>query len=136
MSGNRPTGRHTRSVLVVEDDAERRDVTIEVLKAFGYEVYEAGNGPEALTVLDRDIPIDIVFTDVVMPKGIDGVALAREARRRRPGVRVLLTSGYARELLLSGQALDENLEFISKPYHMSELADRLRAIMPARRLDQ
>jgi signal transduction histidine kinase/CheY-like chemotaxis protein len=134
MSGNRPTERKTPSVLVVEDDAELLDITIEMLKAFGYEVHTASNAPEALNVLDQDVPIDVLFTDIVMPKGMDGVALAREVRRRHPGIRVLLTSGYARDVLRNHRP-DTDMEFISKPYRMPELADRLRTMMQDRLRD-
>jgi len=75
-------------VLVVDDDGDLRDRTAALLKASGYLVWAARDGEEALGILDREETIDLLFTDIAMP-GIDGYSLAREARRRRPKVRVL-----------------------------------------------
>src|SRR5207245_5034454 len=111
------------TVLVVEDDADVLEITVETLHRLGYKVYSAGNAPDALTILQRDAPIDILFTDVVMPRGMNGVELAREARRLRPTLRVLLASGYARDVLRSSGALGEETAFIAKPYQLPELAN-------------
>jgi PAS domain S-box-containing protein len=117
-------------VLVVEDDPEVLDVAVEMLRGFGYEVLTAPDGPSALAVLRRDAEIDVLFTDIVMPRGMNGVELAREARRLRPNVRVLLTSGYPASVLAAdhGTSDDGEFAFLSKPYHRAELADKLRAL--------
>ena len=117
-------------VLVVEDDPEVLDVTVEMLRGFGYEVLTAPDGPSALQVLRRDPEIDVLFTDIVMPRGMNGVELAREARRLRPNVRVLLASGYPASVLSAGHGAGDDGEFafLSKPYRRAELADKLRAL--------
>src|SRR5205085_6885874 len=121
-----PLGR----ILVVEDDPEVLDVTVEMLRGFGYEVLTAPDGPSALAVLRRDADIDIVFTDIVMPRGMNGVELAREARRLRPDLRVLLASGYPAAVLAADHSAGDDGEFafLSKPYRRAELADKLRAL--------
>ena len=117
-------------ILVVEDDPEVLDVTVEMLRGFGYEVLTAPDGPSALAVLRRDAEIDVLFTDIVMPRGMNGVELAREARRLRPNVRVLLASGYPAAVLAAdhGASDDGEFAFLGKPYRRAELADKLRAL--------
>jgi CheY-like chemotaxis protein len=123
-----PAGR----VLVVEDDPEVLEVTVESLRHIGYEVLTAADGPSALAVLGRDDPIDILFSDVAMPRGMNGVELARAALRLRPGLRVLLASGYPIAALTATQDAPPGGEFpfLSKPYRGSELAAALRALHP------
>jgi signal transduction histidine kinase/CheY-like chemotaxis protein len=112
------------AVLVTEDDPDVLTIAAETLRLLGYEVHTASNAAEALAILKRGTPIDILFTDIVMPNGMNGIDLAREARRLRPGIRVLLASGYSRER----SNADEDMAFIAKPYHMPELARHLEAI--------
>ena len=111
-------------VLVTEDDADVLTIAAETLRLLGYEVHTATNAAEALAILNQGIPIDILFTDIVMPNGMNGIALAREARRLRPEIRVLLTSGYSRDRTEAG----EDMDFIAKPYQMPELARHLESI--------
>src|SRR5207237_2661186 len=92
-------------VLVVEDDPEVLDVTVETLRRMGYEVLTAGDGPAALAVLRREAEIDILFSDIVMPRGMNGVELARTALRLRPRLRVLLASGYPVSALSATQGI-------------------------------
>jgi PAS domain S-box-containing protein len=117
-------------VLVVEDDPEVLDVAVEMLRGFGYEVLTAPDGPSALAVLRRDAEVDVLFTDIVMPRGMNGVELAREARRLRPNVRVLLASGYPAAVVAAdhGAGDDGEFAFLGKPYRRAELADKLRAL--------
>ncbi len=119
-------------VLVVEDDPEVLDVTVETLRRMGYEVLTAGDGPAALAVLRREAEIDILFSDIVMPRGMNGVELARTALRLRPQLRVLLASGYPMSALSATQGIsaDTGFAFLSKPYRGSELAEALRALQP------
>jgi len=116
------------SVLVVEDDPQVLTIAAETVRLLGYEVYTASNSTEALTVLNRGIPIEILFTDIVMPNGLNGIALAREARQLHPNIRVLLTSGYARDRTPA----DTDMPFIAKPYQLPELARLLEAIRSGR----
>jgi PAS domain S-box-containing protein len=112
------------SVLVTEDDADVLTIAAEALRLLGYEVHTATNAAEALSILNSGTPIDILFTDIVMPNGMNGIALAREARRLRPEIRVLLTSGYSRDRMDA----NEDMAFIAKPYQMPELARQIEAI--------
>jgi len=117
-------------VLVVEDDPEVLDVTVETLRGFGWEVLTAPDGPSALSVLRRDADIDVLFSDIVMPRGMNGLELARQARRLRPTLRVLLASGYPASVLASdhGAGDDGEFPFLGKPYRAVELANKLRAL--------
>src|SRR5436305_1154965 len=126
-----PVGR----ILIVEDDPEVLDVTVEMLRTLGWEVLTAPDAPSGLSVLRRDADIDVLFSDIVMPRGMNGVELAREARRLRPELRVLLASGYPASALSAGNGAGEEDEFpfLSKPYRASELARKLRAMQPRAR---
>jgi len=117
-------------ILVVEDDPDVLDVTVETLRTLGYEVLTAPDGPSALAVLRRERDIDVLFTDIVMPRGMNGLELARQAARLRPEMRVLLASGYSRAALSSehGLAGQDEFAFLAKPYRGSELANKLREL--------
>lgn len=113
------------SVLVTEDDADVLTVAAETLRQFGYEVYTATNAAQALAILNQGTAVDILFSDIVMPNGMNGIALAREARRLRPEIRVLLTSGYSPDRMDT----DNDIAFIAKPYQVSDLARQLEQLM-------
>jgi PAS domain S-box-containing protein len=115
-------------ILVVEDDADVRAMTVETLTAIGYEIVTAPDGVAALAILQRGDQFDVLFTDIVMPKGMTGLDLARQARALRPHLKVLLASGYPQAALPKGGTLDPEFAFLAKPYRWSELADRLRAL--------
>jgi len=117
------------TVLAVEDDPEVLDVAIEMLRGLGYQVFSAPNAVEALAILRRDdARIDILFTDIVMPKGMDGIELAREARRLRPKLQILLASGYPRDGRDRGEDIADDAVFVMKPYQVSVLAESLREL--------
>jgi PAS domain S-box-containing protein len=120
----------TARILVVEDDPDVLDVAVESLRMMGYDVVTAPDGPSALSVLRRDPDIQIMLSDVVMPNGMNGVELAREAVRLRPDLRVLLASGYPMSALPidDGSPVFDEFPFLSKPYHSSQLAQALRAL--------
>ena len=105
------------SVLLVEDDDEVREVSVVMLQDLGYRVRAAKDGREALSILQGPDPIDLLFTDLVMPRGISGTALARQAQLLRPSLRVLLTTGYAgMEPVEAGE-----LPILHKPFRPTEL---------------
>jgi PAS domain S-box-containing protein len=119
------------TVLVVEDDLFVRTYAVRCLRSLGYAVIAAVDGNDALQRLGTDVHIDVLFTDVVMPGGINGWELADLAQRARPGLPVLLTSGYALETLIkNGRANGESV-ILTKPYRKAELALRLREALSA-----
>jgi PAS domain S-box-containing protein len=121
-----PTG--TEKVLVVEDDARVRRVTVSRLTGLGYCVIEASNGLEALEHLTQHDDIALLFTDIVMPGGMAGDELAAEVRILRPEIKVLFTSGYA-EPTIAGRELAQSGNWLKKPYTARELGNRLRELL-------
>ena len=121
----------TETVLLVEDDEELLRSTSENLKDLGYIVIGARNAAEAVTWLRTTEAIDLLFSDVVLPGGTNGLQLSREARQLRPGLRILLTSGYSGSILKDNGGDDQTPPLISKPYHRADLANRLRAVLDA-----
>ena len=117
-----------KAVLVVEDDVRVRRVSVRRLKELGYTVIEADSGPAALLVLDRQESIDVLFTDIVMPGGMTGLDLAQEARRRRPGLKVLFTSGYTEPAAVKGSQLATKVAWLGKPYSIKDLDAKLREL--------
>ena len=117
------------TVLVVEDDSRVRQLTIKRLKLIGYQVLEASDGPAALEILKRGDAIDLVFTDLIMPGGLSGREVAIRARELRPGVKVLLTSGYAEELVHGDDLQREQLKVLRKPYQQADLVAALREVL-------
>ncbi|WP_117194442.1 hybrid sensor histidine kinase/response regulator [Rhizobium terrae] len=118
----------TEKILVVEDDARVRRVTVSRLTGFGYTVVEASTGAEALNQLARNDDIALLFTDIVMPGGMTGDELAVEVRTLRPEIKVLFTSGYA-EPAIAGRELAQSGSWLKKPYTARELAKRLRELL-------
>ena len=112
-------------LLVVEDDAAVRLFAVTALERMGYDIRQAGTAATALQILDATPEIALLFTDIVLPGDMDGVQLAAEAQRRRPGLRVLFTSGYTEHALVGNGRITEGVEVLTKPYHKSELARKL-----------
>src|SRR5262245_27403575 len=117
------------AVLVAEDDPFVRSYAVTCLSSLGYRVVEATDGREALQKLSDGVYADILFTDVVMPGGMNGWELAERAREIRPGLKVLLTSGYALATLAERGRLPAGAIILNKPYRKAELAKRLREAM-------
>jgi signal transduction histidine kinase/ActR/RegA family two-component response regulator len=121
-----------KTVLVVEDDADVREVTVAAVTELGYVVREAANAQDALAFLRTQAPIDLLFSDIVLPGDMSGLDLAFEARRLRPNLKVLLTSGNAGAIPARGTGAAGSFEIIEKPYPHSDLAAKLRTVMTAR----
>lgn len=111
-------------VLLVEDDDAVAEVTSQLLQEIGFRAERVHDGEAALAALDRDRRIDLVMSDIVIPGGMSGLELARTVRRCRPGLPVVLTTGYAQHAL---QTVEEGLTFVEKPYRRDVLAASLRA---------
>jgi PAS domain S-box-containing protein len=121
--------RGNETVLLVEDQIDVGDYAEAVLTDFGYSVLRADNADAALELLDGAGTIDLLFSDLIMPGGMNGVMLAREVKRRRPRMRVLLTTGYAESSIERVDARGAEFELIQKPYKRSELATKVRRVI-------
>ncbi len=116
-------------ILVVEDEPALLDLTVETLRELGYATLSANNAEAALALLRGSERIDVLFTDMIMPGGMNGLQLSNEARRLRPGLKLLLTSGYAPTIF--GQNVPDDVPLITKPYDQDKLATQLRAVLRA-----
>jgi PAS domain S-box-containing protein len=114
-------------ILVVEDNKGMRDITVRQLQTLGYRTVPVGDSAQALEILGGGAPVDLIFTDVVMPGGMDGRALARAARQLRPQMRILFTSGFTGAAASAAVNVDLGNHLLSKPYRKEELARRVRS---------
>ena len=121
----RPARGSEKILLVEDDDLVREHVTAQ-LRGLGYQVVARANGQEALATLQECSEFDILFTDVVMPGGMSGPKLAEEARRLRPDLPVLFTSGYTENAMVHQGRLEDGFQLLAKPYRRQELAKKLR----------
>ncbi len=121
--------RGSETVLLVEDDEQVRRLAHGHLRALGYQVLQAHNGPQALDILRQSVHVDLLFTDVVMPGGMTGRQVAEAARQLRPEIKVLYTSGYSEDASVRNGQLDPSVHLLAKPYRRADLARRLRALL-------
>ena len=117
------------TVLLVEDEAPVLAVARAFLTDLGYQVLEASTGVEALGILSSDEPIDLLFTDVVLPDGMNGAQVAKAAEELRPGLKVLFASGYTKEALVYQGRLEEGVTLLPKPYRKRDLAEAIRSVL-------
>jgi PAS domain S-box-containing protein len=116
-------------ILVCEDDEDVRAYSAEVLGELGYQVLETADGAAALAILETKGHVDLLFTDVVLPGGMSGAVLAKEAAKLRPGIKTLFTTGYARNAIVHHGRLDPGVDLITKPFSYADLAARVRDIL-------
>ena len=116
-------------ILVCEDDEDVRSYSSEVLRELGYEVIEAADGAAALAILKANRSINLLFTDVVLPGGLSGADLAKEASKLKPELKTLYTTGYARNAIVHHGRLDPGVDLLTKPFSYSDLAARVRDIL-------
>ena len=121
--------RGSERILVVEDDEHLRSVPVRLLRKQGYHVVEAIDGKEALERLRGDQQFDLLFSDVVLPGGMNGVEIAEEAKRIQPGIKVLFTTGYAENAVVHNGMLDQDVTLLSKPYPPAKLLEKVRDIL-------
>jgi CheY-like chemotaxis protein len=124
-----PKGTPGETILVTEDDDDVREYSVGALRELGYRVIEAHDGPSALRLLERQHNVDLLFTDVILPGGMTGAQLAAEARGSRPRLKVLFTTGYARNAIVHHGRLDRGVQLITKPFTLSDLAARVRDVL-------
>jgi two-component system, response regulator PdtaR len=117
------TQQHT--ILVVEDEILIRLMIAEALRDAGFGVVEAGTADEALAILEKDTPVDLVFSDVRMPGTMDGIALAALLRKTRPDLKIAIASGYSPDW--SSPNLAD--AFIGKPYEVARAVNRIKALL-------
>ncbi|QOY94842.1 response regulator [Massilia sp. UMI-21] len=125
----------TETILVVEDDLAVQATVVDMLQGLGYRVLKANDGQSALTILQSGIPVDMLFTDVVMPGPVRSIEVARQAKQMLPAIEVLFTSGYTQNAIVHGGRLDPGVELISKPYRRDELARKIRQLFAAHKED-
>ncbi|MDB5654496.1 MAG: signal transduction histidine kinase [Tardiphaga sp.] len=119
----------TETVLIAEDDDGVRAVAVDLLTELGYRVLTAHDAASALTVVESGVPIDLLFTDVVMPGPLKSPELARKARELLPDLVVLFTSGYTENAIVHGGRLDAGVELLPKPYTREALALKVRRVL-------
>ena len=123
------------TILVVEDDLSVQGTVVELLGSMGYRVLKADNADSALGILKSGLPIDMLFTDVVMPGQLRSPELARHAKSLHPDIAVLFTSGYTQNAIVHGGRLDPGVELLSKPYGREQLARKVRSMLAGQKAD-
>src|SRR6202012_6098829 len=113
----------------VEDDEDVPTTVVEMLSSLGYHVLRAKDAHSALAIVESGAPIDLLFTDVVMPRPLRTTELARKARERQPAIAVLFTSGYTDNAIVHAGRLDEGVELLSKPYTHEARARKVRHVL-------
>lgn len=124
-----PEGTREEFILVVEDEDGVRIQSVEALRELGYRVSEACDGPSALEMLERETRVDLLFTDVVLPGGMTGAQLAARACELHPALKVLFTTGYARNAIFHHGRLDKGVHLITKPFSFTDLAAKVRDVL-------
>ena len=128
-----PVGTSGETILVCEDDDDVREYSAQSLRSLGYRVIEAADGAAALALLESaNGTIDLLFTDIVLPGGMTGATVAERAREIQPGLKVLFTTGYARNAIVHHGRVDPGVELLSKPFSYSDLAARVRELLDSR----
>jgi len=124
-----PRAEPQETILLVEDNDGVRDYAATVLHGLGYAVLEAADTQSAIELLGNKPPIDLLFTDVVLPGGLNGKTLADEVRRKYPGLPVLFTTGYTRNAIVHQGRLDADVELLGKSYTEQDLAQKIREML-------
>jgi signal transduction histidine kinase len=131
LSDRSATGGKKPVILVVEDNAQVREVAAAMIEEMGYETLLASNGPEGLALVEARSDIDLVITDVIMAGGMNGPELASRAKALRPGLKLLFMSGYAPGSVRQMQDIPESVELVNKPFTRTDLTDKVRRALAA-----
>jgi signal transduction histidine kinase len=115
-------------ILVVEDEDRMRSIAVAMFQDLGYSVLAAGSAVEALALINANPHIDLLFTDIVMPE-MNGRALAEEALRRRPDLKIVFTTGFSRNAVIHNGVLDRGVNFLPKPFSIEQLAQKVGAVL-------
>jgi len=119
----------SETILVAEDNAEMREIAVQLLDSLGYKTLAAADGGGALAILENTPDIDLLFTDIIMAGGMNGVALAEAAHRSRPGLPVMFTTGYAEAAVLRDGQVSRDRNLVTKPYRRQDLALKIRTAL-------
>ncbi|WP_423601690.1 CHASE3 domain-containing protein [Sphingomonas sp. MS122] len=130
VASDLPRARDDEIILVVEDEENVRHMSVDALRELGYVVVQASDASQALTVLEIQPRIDLLFTDIVMPD-MNGRILADRAREKRPDLKVLYTTGYTRNAIVHNGMLDHDVAFLAKPFTLRQLALKVREVLDA-----
>jgi signal transduction histidine kinase/CheY-like chemotaxis protein len=123
-----PAAQAHEMILVVEDEAQVRHMSVDALRELGYTVVQATNGHEALDMIANQPKLDLLFTDIVMPE-MNGRQLADKAKAIRPGLRVIYTTGYTRNAVIHNGVLDPGVALLQKPFTILQLARKVRDVL-------
>jgi len=126
-----PKGSLSQTILVVEDENDVRAYSSGIVRELGYSVLEAANGAAALQILERHPEVALLFTDVGLPGGMNGRQLADAARKVRPDIKILFTTGYARNAIVHDGRLDPGVSLLTKPFTYAALASKLSDTLEA-----
>jgi CheY-like chemotaxis protein len=118
-----------RTILVVEDDPDVRRLSTEALGDAGYRILEASDGQTALGILKDGHEVDLLFTDLVLPGGVDGIGVAEQARAMCPNIKVLFTTGYSYNAAKRTNGIEETADVLAKPFRKTELIRKIREVL-------
>ena len=124
-----PHSARRETILVIEDDDAVRSLSVDILAELGYDVLEAADGPSAVKLIEANPQIDLLFTDVVLPGGMNGAQVAAIATAQRPELKVLFTTGYSRNAIVHQGRLDAGVQLLTKPFTFDELARKVREVL-------
>jgi CheY-like chemotaxis protein len=127
LSDPRTADRET--ILVIDDEAALRDILADVLEENGYNVLTAPDGPAGMEILLSDQSIELLITDVRLPKGMNGREVATAARIRRPGLKILFITGFAGDILMGASRLEKGMELVTKPFDLVRLPGKVRRLI-------
>ncbi len=116
-------------ILVVEDDEGVRNISVSILSEHGYDVVAAIAGNDAIEKLKTDPLFDLLFTDVILPGGMSGVDIAKQAKTLNPNIKVIYTTGYAENSIVYDEKRDQAISMLNKPYRRSELLEKVRLVL-------
>ncbi|WP_256215485.1 hybrid sensor histidine kinase/response regulator [Sphingobium sp. AP50] len=127
-----PPDGHGETVLVIDDETSVRSLIVDVLADSGYHVVEAADGPSGLKILQSDLRIDLLVTDVGLPGGMNGRQVADAGRALRPELKILFITGYAENAVVGNRLLDHGMEIITKPFGIEAVANKIRDMIDQR----
>jgi CheY-like chemotaxis protein len=128
-SDNSPRAGSGETVLIVDDEPSIRMLVVETLEDLGYAAIEAADAKAGLQILQSNVRVDLLISDVGLPGGMNGRQMADAARIVRPGLKVLFITGYAENAAVGGGQLDPGMHILTKPFALEKLASRIKAII-------